>query len=285
MYPIIISVFIYFLIRFLKTVYKFNNPIIISVDGNIGSGKSTLIQILKESNIFPNYTFIDEPISDWTEIKDANGINLLGNFYTDKKRWSYSFQNFAFITRSRDLLHTIEKFDSQDIFRMIKNFWNNKKNVCFTERSTLTDRYVFAEMLYDSGHMSKLEWAMYMEWYNLFKEKLKIDHVIYIKTNPEISFERVNKRSRSEEKSLSQDYLIELHTKHEKWLSLENNVLTINGNVDFETEEANRINIIDKIKKYIENIDSEVDDNSNEWINSKKLSNIYLNLVNNKYKF
>merc|ERR1711871_462564 len=99
-------------------------------------------------------------------------------------------------------------------------------------------------------------WQMYLDWYNLFKNQIDINHVFYIQTNPNISFERVNKRSRSEEKTISQEYLTQLHIKHEKWLSFESNVLIINGNVDFENNQDNLNAVFDQISIYINRIKS-----------------------------
>ena len=106
-------------------------------------------------------------------------------------------------------------------------------------------------MLYEDKEMNHLEWKMYLDWYNIFKDQININHVFYIQTNPNISFERVNKRSRSEEKTISLDYLTNLHSKHEKWLSIESNVLKINGNIDFENNHENLKLVFDQISSYL----------------------------------
>ena len=98
------------------------NPIIISIEGNIGSGKSTLLKLLKER--ISKWTFLSEPIEEWLKIKD-NQDTILNLFYQDK-RWSYAFQNLAFLTRTEQLE---------------KNISQNK--IIITERSIETDRNVF----------------------------------------------------------------------------------------------------------------------------------------------
>ena len=245
MYLILLTISIIAIFEYIYNRFKNIKPIIISIDGNIGSGKSTLLNIMKEQ--LNQYEYIDEPINDWTNIGDDNG-NILSYFYKNKNRWSYTFQNYAFLTRSKRLLAVNNKAMKMSLYDRI---FNPSKMIIFTERSTMTDKYVFADMLYKNGNMSEIEWKMYNEWYTLFNESLHIDHVIYLKTDPDKSLERVNKRARSEEKEIKLDYLKELHDKHENWLVNGKNVLTLNGNINFETNNELKKLIINKIKNYL----------------------------------
>ena len=56
-------------------------PTLISIQGNIGSGKSTLVQILKErgGDIFngKRVCFLPEPVDQWVTIVGADGNYLL----------------------------------------------------------------------------------------------------------------------------------------------------------------------------------------------------------------
>ena len=233
---------------------KISQPIIISIDGNIGSGKSTLMKILKER--FSHYTFVDEPVNKWLNAVDDNQKNLLTNFYEDRNRWSYTFQNYAFITRTKGLIDAIENIKPKSIIDYLNSLYQRifygRKLVIFTERSILTDRNVFAEMLHDGKDINTMEWTMYLDWYKLFEKTLNINHVVYLKTDPKISFERVNKRARNEEKTVALDYLESVHDKHENWLCKNNNALILDGNIEFENNDyAQNIminNIINKFK-------------------------------------
>ena len=215
---------------------KISQPIIISIDGNIGSGKSTLMKILKEK--FSYYTFVDEPVDKWLEAKDDNQKNLLTNFYEDRNRWSYTFQNYAFITRTKGLIDAVEKIKPKSISDYLNSVWQRiyygRKLVIFTERSILTDRNVFAEMLHDGKDINSMEWTMYIDWYKLFEKTLNINHVVYLKTDPNTSLDRVNKRARDEEKTVALDYLESVHKKHEKWLANNSCALVLDGNSEFE---------------------------------------------------
>ena len=78
---------------------------IISIEGNIGSGKSTLLNLLKEK-YNDKVIFVDEPVSEWNDVKD-NDKSVLDLFYQDKKTYSFTFQVLAYINRLKKILDAI----------------------------------------------------------------------------------------------------------------------------------------------------------------------------------
>ena len=162
---------------------------LISIEGNIGSGKSTLVEYLKSLG---TYIFVDEPVSEWLSIKDKDGSNDLECFYKDQKENAFCFQILAYITRLKKLMDKIKECPSNVII--------------ITERSIETDRNVFAKMLYEDGFLSSIEWETYNYWFTTFKDVSKVDLIIYIKTSPDKCLERINKRNRIEENSIKLDY-------------------------------------------------------------------------------
>ena len=74
---------------------------LIRVDGNIGSGKSTLIARLRER--FPTSHIIPEPTEHWFRVRDDAGRNPLSAFYADPKKYAALFQLFAFVTRLEEV--------------------------------------------------------------------------------------------------------------------------------------------------------------------------------------
>ena len=53
---------------------------ILSVEGNIGSGKSTILNYLKENNQNSNIIFLKEPVDKWDKVKDIEGKTLFAHF-------------------------------------------------------------------------------------------------------------------------------------------------------------------------------------------------------------
>ena len=156
---------------------------IISVEGNIGTGKSTFLRIIRDKYKDSNIIFLDEPLNKWLELKDTDGENILEKFYKNQERWSYSFQMNAFITRIQQLEEALDS--------------TNLPIIC--ERTVETDRYCFAQHLYESDKIGELEWKLYNHWFDFFSHMTKIDSVIYLKTNPDICFDRIQQRNRKGE--------------------------------------------------------------------------------------
>ena len=72
-------------------------PKIIFVEGNIGSGKSTFLDMV--SKHVEGAKVVYEPLDVWKAYTDENGKNILHHFYEDQKRYAYTFQTIAFLSR------------------------------------------------------------------------------------------------------------------------------------------------------------------------------------------
>lgn len=214
------------------------SPIIISLDGNIGAGKSTLLAEIRK--YFHDIHIVDEPVGQWTALKNAEGKNLLELFYEDKKRWAYTFQNCAILTRLKSIQDAVENLDDT-----IK-----EPHVIITERSVLTDKHVFAQMLYDANDIDPLEWELYESWFNTFGKKYPVSGIIYVSTSSVTSKERISIRNRLGEDRIGIDYLNALDKQHHKWIQNTNiPVLTLSTEIDVPIEEN-----IEKINEFIQNL-------------------------------
>jgi deoxyguanosine kinase len=193
---------------------------IVTIEGNIGSGKSTLINRLKRENKNSLIYFLPEPVDQWNTIKDRSGVTILERYYQDKTKYSFSFQMMAYITRLSQIRNYIKTVPSDAII--------------ITERCLYTDRYVFAKMLYDTGFIEEIEYTIYIRWFSEFEEYSKLDKIIYIKTDPEVCRERINKRNRKGEENIPLSYLQDCHSYHENWIDIERdintNLIVIDGN-------------------------------------------------------
>ena len=187
----------------IPTRQRSDTPRIISLDGNIGVGKTTLLNAIRLR--FPDVLIVPEPVDTWTSLKDESGKNLLELFYEDKKRWAYTFQNAAILSRLRLLQEAVASAKPGQII--------------LTERSVLTDKFVFAEMLRSSGDMNVLEGSLYNMWYNTFASSLPMAGILYVTTGVDVARERIQKRGRQGEASISVEYLQALDRQHRAWIS------------------------------------------------------------------
>ena len=194
---------------------------LISIEGNIGSGKSTFVEELKRNIHNERVCFLEEPVDIWNTIVDKDGITMLENYYKDSKKYAFSFQMMAYISRLSILKKAIE---------------SGKYDVIITERSLYTDKHVFCQMLYDNKLIEHLEFIIYNKWFEEFNIIQDIQYV-YLKTDPQVSYDRVLKRSRVGE-TIPFAYLENCSNYHDKWLSGKD-VLWINANIENTTETVN----------------------------------------------
>jgi len=178
--------------------------LIISLEGNIGAGKSTLFNQLKAAH--PDWIFVDEPVDEWMRLVDSDGKSLLENFYEDRKRWAYTFQITALLSRSKALAMATALASA------------TAKTVIVTERSLDADKNVFAKMLKADGDIGSLEWTLYNNWYDQISKTVPpISAFVHLDTPVTICDERIQIRSRKGE-SVPVTYLDRLDSYHFAWL-------------------------------------------------------------------
>ena len=161
----------------------------ISIIGNIGSGKSTL------SKAFGNNGFkvFEEPVE---------GNPFLEPFYKDQKRWGFSMQIFMLFHRYSQHL--------QQVFSGIDT----------VSDSSIYSDFVFAEVLYNDGIITKDEYQLYLSGLeNLKKHLVYPDAIVYIKLTPQQALNRINQRARGCESGIPLDYLQKLSNGYDSMVS------------------------------------------------------------------
>ena len=178
-------------------------PLVFFVEGNIASGKSTLVRLLGEA--MPRSQVLLEPVDQWQALHDGHGRNMLDYFYSDMRRHAYAFQSFAFFSRVAQL----ERIDPAAA-------------VVFVERSVFSDRNVFAQNCHARGTMSDIEWKLYNMWFDWVIQRshaqLHSARTVYLRSDPDTCAARLRRRARAEEGDVPLEYLRALHERHEAWL-------------------------------------------------------------------
>ena len=206
---------------------------IIYIEGNIGTGKSTFVDLLNnyiskfESGGKFTPVLIQEPVDEWMQTFDADGKNILERFYEDQDRWSFTFQMNSFISRAHRIQKTLEDIKE-----------TGKEPLLLVERSIYTDRHCFAKNCYESGKMTKMEYDIYCKWNDWLSEQfsLRPEAYIYLRCPPEVNVDRIAKRSREGECGIPLEYLKQLHEHHDSWMANEKvsiPVLTIDALKNF----------------------------------------------------
>ena len=214
------------------------NTVIISLEGNIGSGKSTLLEQLKQKYVADStICFLEEPVYIWDTIKDSAGTTILEHYYADQTKWAFPFQMMAYISRVSIMRAALKK-----------NY-----RIIIIERSVYTDSAVFAKMLFDDKKIGEIEYTIYMKWVNEFIGDFAPIKFVYVKADPEVSFQRVGLRARQGE-NIPFEYLQNCHKYHEEWLLLKNTdpLLVLDANVDVKKDTAALGKWLQEIDKFIQ---------------------------------
>lgn len=156
----------------------------ISIEGNIGAGKSTVFGALEKA--FPDYTCMCEPIQEWGELLDL--------FYADPKAWS--------LPLSVKILLGFRKALTME-------------NV-IVERSPLTCRDVFTNLLATDGTMDAHQHDIFKQLYGHLG--WKPDAIVFIDTPVHRCMDRVHARGRSCEASVDMQYLKRIEFAYRKML-------------------------------------------------------------------
>ena len=163
----------------------------IAIAGNIGSGKTTLTQLLAKHY---HWTARFEPV-------DFNPY--LADFYEDMERWSFNLQIYFLNKRFRDIVEI-----------------SQSKDVIIQDRTIYEDACIFAPNLHDMGLMSSRDFDNYQELFELMISLVRPpDLLIYLRSSIPNIVNNIHKRGREYENSIRIDYLTGLHERYEKWIS------------------------------------------------------------------
>jgi deoxyadenosine/deoxycytidine kinase len=195
---------------------------VFSIEGNIGAGKSTLVNVLKtkltEISIVGqfygsteyNLVYLQEPVDAWQSIKDSQGVNIIEKYYSNQEKYAFPFQMMAFISRYTQLKNAIKNA--------------HKNTIIITERCLLTDHEVFAKMLYDSSKIDEISYNIYKKWFDEFE--IMMTGIIYIDVNYGQCDLHIKNRNRPGE-NIPLSYLEECEKYHHKWIENVRNKLIL----------------------------------------------------------
>jgi len=205
---------------------------LVSIEGNIGAGKTTLISKLKAKyEERDDILFLEEPIDVWNTIQDENGKNILQNFYKNLGKYAFAFQVMAYTTRLQLMKKTIENAP-----RTVK--------VIVMERSLEADANIFAKMLFEEGIMNRLEYQIYLLIARDNWEDYGVDGIIWLRTEANECYSRIQSRNREGEEGIDLAYLRKCEEYHLEWLS---------ANLGFVCDIGKNLETdLEKIEKYLD---------------------------------
>lgn len=166
----------------------------IAIAGNIGSGKTTLTEMLsKHYKWLPHY-------------EDVTDNPYLDDFYTSMQRWSFNLQIYFLQSR----------------FKQVREIRESGKNV-IQDRTIYEDAYIFAPNLHAMGLMPERDFKNFQSLFELMEPFLQPpDLLIYLRASVPTLVAQIQKRGRAYEAGIRIDYLNRLNERYEAWITTYN---------------------------------------------------------------
>ena len=198
----------------------------IAISGNIGAGKTSLTELLSKHYGWEAHyeDVIDNPYLD--------------DFYNHMERWSFNLQIYFLKSRFEQLLKI-----------------RNINNVIVQDRTIYEDAHIFAPNLKSMGLMNQRDFKNYQELFELMESQIQgPDLLIYLRSNIPNLVNKIHKRGREYENSISIDYLSRLNERYEAWTSTydKGNIIKI------DVDELDFVENKEDLKLIIAKVDDEI---------------------------
>ena len=163
----------------------------IAIAGNIGAGKSSLLEFLTSTfDVAPFY-----------EPNESNPY--LEDFYGDMKRWA--FQSQLFFLSSKFRIHQAA---------------DRLPGVVIQDRTIFEDAEIFATALHQMRKIDKRDWETYWAFYQTILTAIKPpDLMIYLRCSMRTLRRRIRLRGRAMEQDIPLSYLKRLERLYEDWIA------------------------------------------------------------------
>jgi deoxyadenosine/deoxycytidine kinase len=163
----------------------------IAVSGNIGCGKTTLVdKLAKHYGWAPLFESVDQN-------------PYLRDFYDDMTRWAFHLQIYFLNSR----------------FNQVRQIRQSEKPI-IQDRTIYEDAYIFAANLHKSGHIAERDYESYLAIFHSMINFVKPpDLLIYLKADIPKLVQQIQKRNRDFEFNIKLEYLRNLNEHYEEWIS------------------------------------------------------------------
>ncbi len=203
-------------------------PTYIAIAGNIGCGKSTLVDFICR-------TYQVEPFFE------PNADNpYLADFYADMKKWAFHSQIYFLTHKFR--IH--QELNRQRVEKTVVQ-----------DRTIFEDAEIFAAHLWRRHYINKRDWGVYQDLYRTILGALTPpDLMICLKASVRTMRKRIKLRGRPEEQKIPVGYLRSLNTLYEQWFARYDRSPTVvlaTDQLDYLTDLVHRIDVLKTIEKYL----------------------------------
>jgi len=195
----------------------------IAIAGNIGTGKSTLVEFLAQTyDIQPFY--------------EPNDFNpYLPDFYQDMRRWAFHSQIY-FLSNKFRLHQSLDQVDG----------------VVALDRTIFEDAEIFATALHQMGRMDDRDWETYRDFYDVILQAIKPpDLMIYLRCSMRALRRRIKLRGREMEQDIPLSYLKRLDRLYEAWIenySMSEVLVLETDQLDYANDLVHQLDVMERVE-------------------------------------
>ena len=195
----------------------------IAIAGNIGTGKSSLVEFLTR-------TYGIEP---FYEPNDENPY--LPDFYQDMNRWAFHSQLYFLSNK----------------FRMHQQL-ERSSGVVVLDRTIYEDAEIFATALHDMRNFTGRDWDTYWNFYQIILEAIRPpDLMIYLRCSMRTLRQRIRLRGRAMEQDMPLAYLKRLDKLYEAWIGsyrMSDVLVLETDKLDYVNDLIHRLDVMQRIE-------------------------------------
>lgn len=180
------------------------------IDGNIGSGKSTILNLLSEQTFNKPIYILKENTQAWN--------NLLQLFYKDMNRYAFSLQMMIL----KDHIYAARIKSNDEIW--------------IVERSFYSCIYVFGKNLLEKNLINQIEYDLMINYVDTFLIQ-NFQHLIYLDCDPNTCYERIQTRDKIDT-SIPLDYIKDIDLKYKEMIN--NDIFSKNNSPKIHVINSNR---------------------------------------------
>lgn len=213
--------------------------IYIAIAGNIGAGKSTLVDFLCSTyGVRPFFEPGVDADKDGKNDPAGNDNPYLADFYADMKAWSFHSQVY-FLTHKFRVHQELDK----------------TPGIVVQDRSIYEDAEVFATALHKSGKMADRDWKTYSELYETICNAIEPpDLMVYLKCSLKTTKQRIKLRGRAMEQNIPTSYLKLLQEAYDAWFArwTRSEVLVLDTDrLDYISDLVDRLDVLERVERYL----------------------------------
>jgi deoxyadenosine/deoxycytidine kinase len=200
--------------------------IYVTIAGNIGVGKSTLVRILaQEFGWQPYYELVqDHPYLD--------------DYYKDMPRWGFHAQVYFLSQR----------------YEQHQEISDNPLSVC-QDRSMYEDYEIFVKGLLEQGILSPRDFQTYRRLFRALSLSVdRPDLLVFLKASVPTLQARITGRSRPYERAIPDEYLATLNRRYELWMESWEicPVITFDSDrLDFVHKTEDQQHVVQRLRDYL----------------------------------